>query len=151
MLLLVPHHPFDKRQPDEHFAPEAAAAKELGIDVALVDHDALLHPASVPRALRATPTSDDALYRGWMLRSEQYERFFEVAADNGVGLRTPPDAYRRSHELPGWYSALAQLTPLSLWTGTPSTDEFVTRCRELAGRRAGGPQGLREVDEASLG
>lgn len=131
VLLVVPRHPLDKRQPDEHFAPEAAAAKDLGIDVALVDHDALLDPASAPRALRAAPTSDDALYRGWMLRSEQYERFFEVAADSGVGLRTAPDAYRRSHELPGWYGAFEQLTPLSLWTETPSTEEFVARCRQL--------------------
>lgn len=66
-----------------------------------------------------------------MLRSRQYERFFEVAAENGMGLRTPPDAYRRGHELPGWYSAFAPLTPPSLWTDTPSTEEFVDRCRKL--------------------
>ena len=41
MLLLVPRDPLAPRRADEHFAPQAAAARELGVPVALVDHDGL--------------------------------------------------------------------------------------------------------------
>ena len=41
VLLLVPADPLRPRRPDEHFAPEAAAARDSGHDVALIDHDAL--------------------------------------------------------------------------------------------------------------
>jgi len=40
-MLLVPRDTLHPRSPDPHFAEEAAAARELGIEVALVDHDAL--------------------------------------------------------------------------------------------------------------
>ncbi|MFG3577841.1 hypothetical protein [Micromonospora chersina] len=41
MMLLVPVNPLRPRLPDDHFAPEAHAAGEAGINVAVVDHDAL--------------------------------------------------------------------------------------------------------------
>jgi len=58
VLLLVPSDPLRPRRPDEHFAPEYDAARDLGIDVGLVDHDALTSGA--PLALRLPP-SDDAV------------------------------------------------------------------------------------------
>ena len=38
VLLLVPADPLRPRREDEHFAAEAAAAREAGWDMALVDH-----------------------------------------------------------------------------------------------------------------
>lgn len=111
MLLLVPADPLKPRRPDEHFAPEAEAARDAGIDVAVVDHDALTSEATVPDALARVPPSDDAVYRGWMLRSEQYARFAEEAARRGTTLRTSAARYRMAHELPGWYDAFRWLTP----------------------------------------
>lgn len=68
MLLLVPADPLLPRQADGHFAPEATAAADLGIQVALVDHDALTEPGGARRAVARVPGEDgDAVYRGWML------------------------------------------------------------------------------------
>ncbi|WCN84615.1 ATP-grasp domain-containing protein [Micromonospora sp. LH3U1] len=120
-MLLVPANPLRPRRPDDHFAAEALAARDAGLDVALVDHDALTQndPA---RAVATVPTGGVAVYRGWMLRSEQYEAFAEALAVRGVTLRTSSDQYRRAHELPGWYAALAPVTPTSAWTtGTDRT------------------------------
>jgi hypothetical protein len=41
MMLLVPADVLRPRRADEHFAPEANAAREAGLQVAIVDHDAL--------------------------------------------------------------------------------------------------------------
>jgi hypothetical protein len=41
MLLLVPGDPLNERKPNEYFSAEAVAAQDLGLDVALVDHEAL--------------------------------------------------------------------------------------------------------------
>jgi hypothetical protein len=54
MMLLLPCDVLRPRRVDEHFAAEADAARDAGLDVALVDHDALAtgRPASPP-----TPSS----------------------------------------------------------------------------------------------
>ena len=46
MLLLVPADRLRPRRPDEHFATEAAAAKDAGLDVALIDRAGLTPPGS---------------------------------------------------------------------------------------------------------
>ncbi|WP_297541387.1 ATP-grasp domain-containing protein [Amycolatopsis sp.] len=62
------------------------------------------------------PASGDAVYRGWMLRGEQYAAFALALAARGVTLRTDADQYQRAHELPGWYDPLEAVTPRSTWT-----------------------------------
>ncbi|MEE6261707.1 ATP-grasp domain-containing protein [Plantactinospora sonchi] len=115
-MLLVPADPLRPRRPDEHFAAEARAARDAGLDVSVVDHDALARADELERAVASVSGSGPAVYRGWMLRSERYAAFAEVLAGRGVRLRTDGEQYRRAHELPGWYSALATVTPVSVWT-----------------------------------
>ncbi|SDP28719.1 hypothetical protein SAMN05660199_03584 [Klenkia soli] len=116
MLLLLPRDPLAPRRVDGHFAPEAAAARELGLPTALVDHDELTRLDGDPaRAVRGVPADGDAVYRGWMLRSEQYAAMAGALADRDVVLRTSAEQYRTAHELPGWYAALAGVTPESRW------------------------------------
>jgi hypothetical protein len=72
VLLVVPADPLHPRRPDEYFAPEVDAAGDLGVDVALIDHDAA-GQGDAEGALRPVRTSsNDAVYRGWMLRSEHH-------------------------------------------------------------------------------
>jgi hypothetical protein len=116
VLLLVPHETIDPRRPDEHFAREAAAARARGIDVALIDHDALVQSGDAARAVeRVHIASDDAVYRGWMVGATQYAALADALRTRGVHLRTSPDHYRDAHELPGWYERFADLTPTSAW------------------------------------
>ena len=120
MLLLVPADVLTPRRPDAHFAPEAAAAAAAGVEVALVDHDALARPGAAAAGVARVPAgTPDAVYRGWMLRSERYADFVAALAARGVPARTGAAQYRRAHELPGWYRDLAAVTPASAWsTGT---------------------------------
>jgi hypothetical protein len=73
VLLLVPADPLRPRRADEHFAAEAAAARDAGITVAFIDHDALAGPGGAGRAVARFPDAGAAaVYRGWMLRAGQY-------------------------------------------------------------------------------
>src|SRR3954471_4128480 len=116
MLLLVPADPLRPNRPDEHFAAEARAARDAGAAVALVDHDVLARGGDVDRAVAKVPEGEDAVYRGWMLRSEHYAGLVGALARRGVGVRTSAERYRRGHELPGWWAELVSVTPESVWT-----------------------------------
>jgi hypothetical protein len=131
MLLLVPSDPLSPRRPDEHFRPEAQAARAAGVEVALVDHDALTRPGEAAAAVRRVPAADDAVYRGWMLRGEQYDAFAAALAARGARLRTAAAQYRRAHELPGWYAALRAVTPESRWTVGADLAAFDACCAAL--------------------
>jgi ATP-grasp domain-containing protein len=116
MIVLFPADGLRPRRPDEHFAAEAAAARDLGLTVAVVDHDALAAGEDAAGAVARVPEGGPAVYRGWMLSAARYAGFAAALADRGVRLRTDPAAYRAAHELPGWYPALAAVTPESAWT-----------------------------------
>lgn len=127
MLLLVPGDVLRPRRPDEHFAPEASAAPEF----AVVDHDALTGAGSPDAAVARVPAAADAVYRGWMLGASRYAAMAEALARRGVSLRTDADAYRRAHELPGWYATVAAHTPETVWTTGDDRDGFTAACASL--------------------
>ncbi|MCX5126616.1 ATP-grasp domain-containing protein [Streptomyces sp. NBC_00193] len=111
--------PLNGRRPDAHFAEEARAVRAAGGGVALIDHDALL-AGDAGRAVAGVPAGAGALwYRGWMIPAARYAALDAALRERGGGLRVTPDAYRRAHELPGWYEAFAGLTPPSRWLATP--------------------------------
>jgi ATP-grasp domain, R2K clade family 3 len=140
-MLLVPADPLRPRRADEHFAAEAAAARDAGHAVALVDHDALAEPDGAERALARVPESGlVAVYRGWMLASSQYAALAHAAAAKGITMRTSAEQFRRAHELPGWYDALAPVTPVTVWTTGDGEQDFLAAC----GRLGSGPAVLRD-------
>jgi len=46
-------------------------------------------------------------------------------------LRTGAEHYRRGHEFPGWYPALASVTPRSAWTSGDRSEDFSRVCADL--------------------
>lgn len=121
---------------------EAEAAGQAGMEVAVVDHDAIL-AGDVQAAVRRIPASDGeqvARYRGWMIPSGAYSRLDTELGARGVRLLTGPAAYGAAHELPGWYNTFADLTPASVWSPweagrTPTSVDVGT----LTGALGGGP------------
>jgi hypothetical protein len=100
--------------------------------VALIDHDALAEPDGAERAAARVPDGGGAaVYRGWMLASDQYAALASALAARGVTLRTSAEQYRRAHELPGWYPALAPVTPAAVWTAGDAEQEFYAACAHL--------------------
>ena len=122
VLLMVPADPLHQRRPDEYFAPEARAARDLGINVALIDHDAASQGDATAAVRLINTRSVDAVYRGWMLRSEHYSAMVCAAQQRDVTFRTAPAAYRAAHELPGWYPTFRLFTPESTWLTGPGIE-----------------------------
>ncbi|MEV1142318.1 ATP-grasp domain-containing protein [Micromonospora sp. NPDC049799] len=144
MMLLVPCDVVHPRRPDEHFADEAEAARQAGIDVALIDHDAVARGNAADVAVGRLPEGTDAVYRGWMLRSEQYAALVHALADRGVTVRTTSEQYQRAHELPGWYPAVEGHTPKSTWTAGDDRGDFLHACAAFGA----GPLVLRDYTKS---
>jgi hypothetical protein len=143
-MLLVPSDVLRPRRPDEHFADEARAARDAGLTVALVDHDALAGDGDATAAVARVPAGTDAVYRGWMLGAGRYAAMAAALAARGVTLRTGPEQYQRAHELPGWCEAIAADTPETSWTEGDGRDGF-DRARE---RLVAGPAVLRDYTKS---
>ena len=108
--------PLNPRRVDGHFALEARAVREGGGVVALIDHDALLR-GEVDRAVARVPLGlGPAWYRGWMIPGDFYAALAQALDARGAGLVVGPERYRAAHELPGWYSVFAEVTPASVWS-----------------------------------
>ena len=132
VLFLVPADPLRPRRADEHFAAEAAAARDAGHQVALIDHEALTEPGGAGRAVARVPDGGAAaVYRGWMLASSYYAALADALAAKGAALRTGAGQYRQAHELPGWHRALAPVTPAAAWTEGDGEQEFHAACARL--------------------
>ncbi|TDU05551.1 hypothetical protein EDD99_4070 [Streptomyces sp. 846.5] len=113
--LLLCNDPLRPARCDPYFAPQAAAARQAGAEVALLDHDALLL-GRMDEAVRRIPRGlGAAWYRGWMIPTAAYAELDAVLAERGVQLLTTATMYQAAHELPGWYAAFTQANPASTW------------------------------------
>lgn len=114
--LLMCSDPLRPTRCEPHFALQAAAAREAGAQVALIDHDALL-AGRADEAVRRVPRDIGAAwYRGWMIPAAAYADLETALAVRDVRLCTSALMYRTAHELPGWYGTFADATPPSAWT-----------------------------------
>lgn len=109
MNLLYPCDPFDKKQPDEVYADEYAAALAAGHTCHLFSADDLEIGEFRPRP--ALPTDQPVIYRGWMLTPAAYGELSAALARKGASLLTSTDHYQHCHYLPEWYGQCRDLTP----------------------------------------
>ena len=108
------------RRVDPHYSAEASTVRDLGGSTALIDHDALLRGDAATAVQRVPEGTGPAWYRGWMIPGDRYADLAAALARRGTELMTSPTAYRRAHELPGWYDTFASVTPQSVWSrGAP--------------------------------
>lgn len=139
-VLLVPADPLDQPAPDQHFSREADVARRAGLEVVVIDHDAVLAGDDRLAVRRVAPADGvrAAWYRGWMLPSEAYGRLVAALETRRVRLCSGPAAYRTAHELPGWYAVFAELTPASVWMpwtagGAPTAEDIGALVADLGG------------------
>ncbi|MEV7447087.1 ATP-grasp domain-containing protein [Streptomyces sp. NPDC091204] len=110
--------PMNERRADAHFAAEVRQLRAAGGTALLVDHDALL-AGDPERAVARVPEGAGAVwYRGWMVPARRYAELDAALRRRGAELVVTPEAYRRAHELPGWYATFTGLTPVSGWLPT---------------------------------
>ncbi len=107
--VLFPSSYFSKTNVDEEFALEYRSAAENGMfETILFDQMKWFDEG---RLCLTGGRECRALYRGWMMKPEEYSRFYEALGQRGVRLITTPEAYERFHIFPNIYGAFSEDTP----------------------------------------
>ena len=97
------------READEQFAAEVEAVRDVGFGLSLFSLENF--QTDTFRASPRLPNDIEILYRGWMLSAIEYAELVSAVLRAGARLAVDHASYLSSHYLPGWYTALADLTP----------------------------------------
>ena len=123
-LVLFPSAPLNLREIDEDFDVERQAAKKAGLSTALLDHTRLVMGEPLAALAAVGDYQGEAIYRGWMLTPNQYDRLYTTLASRGVTLLNEPAAYRTCHYLPDSYGYIEPHTARSVWTPLSGEPNF---------------------------
>src|SRR5438876_10574804 len=85
--------------PEEMFADQWAALTKAGFSASLCS-DAVL---AGTKALRNLPSGCQVVYRGWMVKGEEYAALVRAIERSGANAFISPQEYLATHHLPNWY------------------------------------------------
>ena len=94
-------------RPEEMFADQWSALTQAGFSASLCS-DAVL---AGTKPLQNVPPGSVVVYRGWMVKGEEYAALARAIEQCGAKVFTGPQEYLATHHLPNWYPLLADLTP----------------------------------------
>jgi hypothetical protein len=94
-------------RPEEMFADQWSALTQAGFSASLCS-DAVL---AGTKPLRNVPSRSAVVYRGWMVKVEEYTALARAIEQGGSMQFTSPQEYLATHHLPNWYPLLSDLTP----------------------------------------
>ena len=109
-FILFPSSFFSLTKVDEDLQKEYDAVLSTGLyDVALFGYDKWF---TEDKLLVKDPPDEEhmAVYRGWMMKPDQYERFYNQLLDKNIRLVTEPEQYRLMHIFPNVYERVKEDT-----------------------------------------
>ncbi|MFB8372252.1 ATP-grasp domain-containing protein [Paenibacillus taichungensis] len=118
MKIIFCSSPLNEKKVDESYEQEYICAKEFGFELGLVHLEELIvnqRPDLAVRRLKKATEREDVLYRGWMLRPEEYELLYEALESKNLYLINTPEQYKHCHYLPESYDVIKGYTPRSVW------------------------------------
>lgn len=110
-MIVFPSSYYDIKKVDEDFQVEYDAAKESNLyDIVLFHYEKWFHEERL--VLDHYPSEKTfAIYRGWMMKVEQYKQFYEALLEKNIQLMTTPSQYEKMHLFPNIYEQLKEDTP----------------------------------------
>ena len=132
MTILFPSGYINKNQVDEDFQKEYEAAIGQGIKVLLFHQELWDFKRKVVFVEKykmengkniqigediqhAETRSEKVVYRGWMMKPEEYECFYAGLLEKGITLLTSPTEYKRMHVFRESYPLIAEDTPKTMF------------------------------------
>ena len=110
MRILFPSSFFSLKKVDEDLQEEYDAAKDTGLfNIVFFDYEKWFDEGRL--VLSEIP--DEPLYaihRGWMMKPEVYDRFYEQLMQNNIKLITTPKEYAQMHVFPNVYPMVKEDT-----------------------------------------
>lgn len=126
MKVLFPSEPFSPKIVDSSFISEYEAAKLVGFEVFLFDHDELVKEAmfrsNIPYAVGEE--YEPILFRGWMLNQEQYIVLDGNLLGRGYALINTQKEYLNCHHFPEYYKHISEHTSKAWWSNTWSEHPY---------------------------
>ena len=108
--ILFPSSYFNDRKIDEELKAEYDAVIETGLfDIVLFSYDKWFNENSL-HLNKSVDNMCTAVYRGWMMKPELYNDFYEQLLLKNIHLITPPLKYRLFHIFPHIYPNLMEDT-----------------------------------------
>lgn len=108
--ILFPSGFFDVCRVDEDMEAEYEAVAATGLyHVVLYEYEQWFHEGRL--VLHNKPSYPvEAVYRGWMMKPEQYRHFFDALRQQDISLVTSPEAYELLHIFPRIYPLIRKDT-----------------------------------------
>lgn len=122
---IMPPDGIEPRQVDDVFRPQADLLRQLGYEVTLV-RDEVFRDGTT---LRSVPQDAIVLYRGWMVKIDEYRRLDNAVRLVGAKLLTDTVSYASTHHLPNWYATLAEFTAETVVIGR--SDQLIPTMKQL--------------------
>jgi hypothetical protein len=123
LSVIFPCDYFNPKNPDSEYAAEYQAAKDLGFNVALFNHDDFINEHKLD--IKISKTISPAIYRGWMMKPEEYLLFRHLANNRGYNLIVDSAQYKTCHLFPMLYKYIKAYTPTAIWFKQWSPDTLL--------------------------
>lgn len=108
--ILFPSSFFDVHKVDEDLQTEYDAVRSTGLfDVVLFGYEKWFHQEKLVLTKEPADTVN-AVYRGWMMKPDLYEMFYERLKEHGICLVTEPEMYANMHVFPNVYQLVEKDT-----------------------------------------
>ena len=109
--ILFPSSFFDGKKVDEDLQSEYEAVLNTGLwDTIFFNYDKWFNEGKLVLSEEIS-TRISAVHRGWMMKADQYQRFYDALLKEGIELVTEPAGYEYFHYFPNVYRSIKGDTP----------------------------------------
>lgn len=130
---------FASTEVDYMYAEELKAAKANFCQTSLISFEDI-KKGNVESALKRVKAADEretAIYRGWMLKPDQYDLLYRSLLEKNIELINNPSEYQFCHYLPENYETIKEFTPKTRFKELQSEfriDDFQSLIDEFGGK-----------------
>lgn len=118
--VLFPASMLNERKVDEHFVDQYTLVRDCGMTASLYDGI----------SFRGLNNYDPVLYRGWIMRPEEYGQMEVGLRLDARSLITDAACYNRGQFVKGWYESFVDLTPKTLFFAPDVSDDELLSIEE---------------------
>lgn len=124
---------FDNKTIELDYENEKKSAVNAGFDFSLISFEELTsnNVSAALRYVNEQELKEFAIYRGWMLRYNEYENLYYGLLNKNIELINSPLEYKHCHYLPESYNKIKSKTPKSSWTKKLDTDSVLKLANEF--------------------
>jgi hypothetical protein len=119
MNILFCDNPFENKPTvEKDYEDEFVSAKQNGFTTHLFSYESLIKDENAEFATRRIKPSDTLqkiIYRGWMLKPNQYALLYNALLTKNYRLINSPTEYQNCHYLPDNYKFIIGHTPKTIW------------------------------------